>query len=831
MVIIQSKLDFKMSKFKRKSFTTIKPEEDTGSENQDLRLQEFSGTHKIFNIFQKVFGMKMQTYNNLRMEHKMSVKYDDNHNYDFWGLSNDSQVYRTIFPIYGKIIFSDVVEKTNYKGKTQERLLVLTQRAILNLKAKSKSIRRAIHFSELKCFTCSTISPNFIIHTFAGYDYNLRCLNRNIFLELVQIVLVRFMQKEEVPVYFINFANLHNFTHTATKHKKRNQMRETLEKLNEKGEVDLKDVFQTVAHQTPTLSEVENTFDKLLEQLKVSGLLENEEQGKRLPIYHKWLLIQKHKANEKPISIQNPEELKTEELFDEIKKRTHILSSEQKKETIKALMKKLSITFDEKKPSLEPEKRKGDPAPQTSNKKPEELKSKKEEQKTVVEKKPTNISVKVSPPPPVPIINKKLPVVPKAPVLNKNTPSAPKIPFLSKTNANKKKMKKVFLTFLSADQVIGSVFELTKNSKVSKEISTLVDQQLLEKYFKIESKPVTAKKRTVKEETKKLAPKKNVLFSPRPVVIDPQVEQDLTILFKTIRMDPLEVVHKILGFDREFCNSERLENIFYSLSGVPYKHVKALKNMSLHKSQTKEGKLTKFYSEISFAENYIFAFFSTEKILEKIKFLINILFLEQNFVHLKESFSTCHRLLKPYSLSPSAKNLTPLDRFILVVTETVSFINQGPAQGFTLETLAKLKNTNSAVRGETLLKIILDMLRKTGFDFASLLDELKCFEEIKKQNVPNLFVQRKCLEEVKEEFAVAEKLESFGKIKNKIKGENKDKIKVLLELSKEFESVLQSFIVKSVGKKAFSAITVMKDFQSIIDVLTEFSIHVKSALI
>ena len=73
-----------------------------------------------------------------------------------------------------KIIYSEKITKINRKGKKQDRYLMITNKAIYNLKPKkyNKSKRR-VTIRDVSMITLSALSPEFAVHVTSEYDYHL----------------------------------------------------------------------------------------------------------------------------------------------------------------------------------------------------------------------------------------------------------------------------------------------------------------------------------------------------------------------------------------------------------------------------------------------------------------------------------------------------------------------------------------------------------------------------------------------------------------------------------------------------------------------------------
>lgn len=77
------------------------------------------------------------------------------------------------------VVYSELLTKINRKGKKQSRVLLLTNKAVYNLKPGkyTKSLRR-INLSNVGMITLSNCSSEFAIHVPTEYDYHLSSKNQ-----------------------------------------------------------------------------------------------------------------------------------------------------------------------------------------------------------------------------------------------------------------------------------------------------------------------------------------------------------------------------------------------------------------------------------------------------------------------------------------------------------------------------------------------------------------------------------------------------------------------------------------------------------------------------
>jgi len=93
-------------------------------------------------------------------------------------LGNHSSVLQLIskigdnFPEQERVVLSAKVIKINKRRKEQERILLLTNKALYNLKPKElKKCRRRVSLEKIVSISTSTTSPEFVIHIPDEYDY------------------------------------------------------------------------------------------------------------------------------------------------------------------------------------------------------------------------------------------------------------------------------------------------------------------------------------------------------------------------------------------------------------------------------------------------------------------------------------------------------------------------------------------------------------------------------------------------------------------------------------------------------------------------------------
>ena len=84
------------------------------------------------------------------------------------------------FPDPEKVIYSAKLIKINRKGKEQDRVLLITDKAIYNLIPSDFSkCKRRIDIESIESITISTISEEFVIHIPDEYDYRFKLLSKS----------------------------------------------------------------------------------------------------------------------------------------------------------------------------------------------------------------------------------------------------------------------------------------------------------------------------------------------------------------------------------------------------------------------------------------------------------------------------------------------------------------------------------------------------------------------------------------------------------------------------------------------------------------------------
>ena len=96
---------------------------------------------------------------------------------DLLNWANDKEILAIING--EKLLYSDIITKVNHYGMAQERSIILTDKALYNM--KKKTLRRRLSFGEMRGVTYSKLTYEFVIHgNDVEYDYQYlsqeRCL-------------------------------------------------------------------------------------------------------------------------------------------------------------------------------------------------------------------------------------------------------------------------------------------------------------------------------------------------------------------------------------------------------------------------------------------------------------------------------------------------------------------------------------------------------------------------------------------------------------------------------------------------------------------------------
>ena len=140
--------------------------------------------------------------------------------YDFLSYAKDYSIKNNITRDE-EILFSDKIRKINKDGWTQTRSIILTDKAIYNL--KKNKLKRRIDYKTIKGITLSKISDEFVIHCEdIDYDYYYISPRKKIIVEIIAKGYEP-IKEEELKLFEINIKSLKTFVTTkAEKEKQQN---------------------------------------------------------------------------------------------------------------------------------------------------------------------------------------------------------------------------------------------------------------------------------------------------------------------------------------------------------------------------------------------------------------------------------------------------------------------------------------------------------------------------------------------------------------------------------------------------------------------------------
>ena len=134
-----------------------------------------------------------------------------------------------------KLYFSDKIIKVNHYGMSQERAIILTDKALYNM--KKKTLRRKILYNDIKGITYSKLTYEFVIHGNENeYDYEYVSPERDFIICLIAIFYQNSMFKS-LKICEVQEKTLKNFV-TGKKDKKKDNSNS---KMDEKFLIDTTD--------------------------------------------------------------------------------------------------------------------------------------------------------------------------------------------------------------------------------------------------------------------------------------------------------------------------------------------------------------------------------------------------------------------------------------------------------------------------------------------------------------------------------------------------------------------------------------------------------------
>ena len=154
--------------------------------------------------------------------------------YDFLNFTKDYSIKNNITRDE-EIQFSDKVNKINKNGWKQSRNLVLTDKAIYNL--KKKELKRRIDYTKIIGITLSKQSDEFVIHCLElDYDYQFISQKKKTIVEIIAKN-YEIIKEEELKLFEINVKNLNQFVTT----KKEKEKQQSKSRMPKTGQINVKD--------------------------------------------------------------------------------------------------------------------------------------------------------------------------------------------------------------------------------------------------------------------------------------------------------------------------------------------------------------------------------------------------------------------------------------------------------------------------------------------------------------------------------------------------------------------------------------------------------------
>ena len=144
---------------------------------------------------------------------------------------------KEILPILNgeKLYYSDIITKVNHYGMAQERSIILTDKALYNM--KKKALRRRLSYNDIRGITYSKLTYEFVIHgNDIEYDYQYLNQERNLIICLIAIFYQKITGKP-LKLCEVQEKTLKNFV-TGKKEKKKDN---SFSKMDEKFIIDTND--------------------------------------------------------------------------------------------------------------------------------------------------------------------------------------------------------------------------------------------------------------------------------------------------------------------------------------------------------------------------------------------------------------------------------------------------------------------------------------------------------------------------------------------------------------------------------------------------------------
>ena len=154
--------------------------------------------------------------------------------YDFLKYSKDYKITNNITRDE-EILFSDKIKKINKKGWNQDRNIILTDKAIYNL--KKTQLKRRIDYKTIIGITVSKISDEFVIHCEdIDYDYHFNSKRKKTIIEIITKY-YEIIKEESLKLFEINLTKLNTFVTT----KKDKEKQQGISRMPTSGQVSISD--------------------------------------------------------------------------------------------------------------------------------------------------------------------------------------------------------------------------------------------------------------------------------------------------------------------------------------------------------------------------------------------------------------------------------------------------------------------------------------------------------------------------------------------------------------------------------------------------------------
>ena len=154
--------------------------------------------------------------------------------YDYLNFDKDDYI-KTNITKEEEIQFSDKITKINKNGWKQGRYLLITDKAIYNL--KSKTLKRRIEYKTIMGLTLAKQSEEFVIHCEdMDYDYHYIYSNRPLIIGIISKN-YQIEKNEELKLFEMNLKNLYDFVTT----KKEKEKKQNYSRMPKTCKISLKD--------------------------------------------------------------------------------------------------------------------------------------------------------------------------------------------------------------------------------------------------------------------------------------------------------------------------------------------------------------------------------------------------------------------------------------------------------------------------------------------------------------------------------------------------------------------------------------------------------------